>query len=373
MMGDAAARRAHWVVKVGSALVTNDGQGLDYRQIAEWVDQLADLRNDGVRVTLVSSGAVAAGMQRLGWLARPRELYRLQAAAAVGQTDLVGAWERAFGVHGIGTAQVLLTHDDLSDRRRYLNARITLRTLLELGLVPIVNENDTVANEEFQLSDNDTLAALVTNLLEADRLVILTDQQGLFDADPRSVPDARLVTAGLAGDPALEALCGDSGSGLGRGGMRSKLRAAGKAARSGAATVIAAGREPGVLLKLARGEAVGTLLEPGCEPLAARKRWLAGQLVSRGRLILDDGAVRVLRGSGRSLLPVGVVAVEGRFRRGEIVICADQSGTEIGRGLVNYDAREARMIAGQPSARIEELLGYVDEPELIHRDNFVLT
>jgi len=373
MMVDAAERRAHWVVKVGSALVTNDGRGLDHRQIAAWVEQLAQLRAEGLWVTLVSSGAVAAGMQRLGWLARPRELYRLQAAAAVGQTDLVGSWERAFREHGIGTAQVLLTHDDLSDRRRYLNARITLRTLLELGLVPVVNENDTVANEEFQLSDNDTLAALVTNLVEADRLVILTDQQGLFDADPRLVPGARLVAEGQAGDPALEALCGDSGSGLGRGGMLAKLRAAGKAARSGAATIIAAGRAPDVLLRLARGESVGTRLQPGCEPLAARKRWLAGQLVSRGRLTLDAGAVRVLRGSGRSLLPVGVVAVEGRFRRGEIVVCTDQNGTEIGRGLVNYDVREASMIAGQPSARIEELLGYVDEPELIHRDNFVLT
>jgi len=366
-------RVAHWVVKVGSALVTNDGQGLDHQRIADWVDQLAVLRAEGFRVTLVSSGAVAAGMQRLGWLARPRELYRLQAAAAVGQTDLVSAYERAFRVHGIGTAQVLLTHDDLSDRRRYLNARITLRTLLDLGLVPVVNENDTVANEEFQLSDNDTLAALVTNLVEADRLVILTDQQGLYDADPRRVATAQLVSEGQAGDPALEALCGDSGSGLGRGGMRSKLRAAGKAARSGAATVIAAGREPGVLVRLARGEAIGTLLRPASEPIAARKRWLAGQLMSKGQLTLDAGAVRVLRGSGRSLLPVGVVAVEGRFRRGEMVTCVAQDGSEVGRGLVNYDAREAQLIAGQPSARIEELLGYVDEPELIHRDNFVLT
>ena len=363
----------HWVVKVGSALITNDGRGLDAERIAGWVDQIAALRAEGRRITLVSSGAVASGMQRLGWSERPRALYQLQVAAAVGQMNLVRTYETAFMAHGVTTAQVLLTHDDLSDRRRYLNARTTLRSLLDLGIVPVVNENDAVANEEFQLSDNDTLGALVANLVEADVLVILTDQQGLYDADPRVHPHAALVAEGTAGDPALLALCGDSGSGLGRGGMRSKLAAAAKAARSGAATVIAAGREQGVLTRIARGERIGTWLRPASEPMAARKRWLASQLLSRGRLTLDDGAVRVLRSSGRSLLPVGVCGVQGDFHRGDIVTCVDRSGTEVGRGLVNYDARETQCIAGQPSARIEALLGYVDEPELIHRDNFVLT
>ena len=363
-----------WVVKVGSALVTNDGRGLDVERIGGWVDQLAGLRSDGRAVTLVSSGAVAQGLQRLGWTSRPRELFMLQAAAALGQMGLVHAYEAAFQRHGLQTAQVLLTHDDLSDRRRYLNARTTLRTLLELGVVPVVNENDTVATDEFRFSDNDTLAALVCNLVEADLLVILTDQDGLYDADPRTSPGARLVSEGRAGDPALEVLCGGGArGGLGRGGMLAKVRAAAKAARSGAATVIASGREPEVLQRLARGEALGTWLLPAQEPMAARKQWLASQMQSRGRLWLDDGAVRVLRERGRSLLPVGVTRVEGGFRRGEIVTCLDPRGQEVGRGLVNYDAREARVIKGAASDRIEVLLGYVDEPELIHRDNLVLT
>ncbi len=367
-------RAGKWVVKVGSALVTNDGRGLDQQRIAGWVDQLASLRAKGRHITLVSSGAVAEGVNRLGWVRRPNELYKLQAAAAVGQMGLVHAYEAEFQRFGMHTAQVLLTHDDLSDRRRYLNARSTLRTLLDFGVVPVVNENDTVATDEIRLTDNDTLAALVANLVEADLLVILTDQQGLFSADPRSNPDATLIDEGEAGDPELEALCGGgTGGALGRGGMLSKVRAAARAARSGAATIIASGREPDVLQRLAAGESVGTLLKPSQAVLAARKQWLASQLQSRGRLWLDDGAVRVLRTSGRSLLPVGVTRVEGGFRRGEIVTCLAPDGSEVGRGLVNYDAREARRIIGNPSDRIEELLGYVDEPELIHRDNLVLT
>ena len=365
---------AKWVVKVGSALVTNDGRGLDAERINTWVDQLAALRKAGRDITLVSSGAVAQGMQRLGWRRRPHELYKLQAAAAVGQMGLVHVYEAAFQRHGLQTAQVLLTHEDLTDRRRYLNARTTLRTLLELGVVPVVNENDTVATDEFRFSDNDTLAALVTNLVEADLLVILTDQAGLYDSDPRSNPESRLVSEGRAGDSALEAMCGGgAGGSLGRGGMLAKVQAAQRAARSGAATIIASGREADVLQRVAAGESLGTLLLPVQEPIAARKQWLASQMQSRGRVWLDDGAVRVLRSQGRSLLPVGVTRIEGSFRRGEIVTCVDPEGREIGRGLVNYDAQEARAIVGAPSSRIESILGYVDEPELIHRDNLALT
>lgn len=363
---------AKWVVKVGSALVTNEGRGLDHARIAGWVEELSALRSSGVEVTMVSSGAVAEGMQRLQWRRRPRELYKLQAAAAVGQMGLVHAYESEFQRYGLHTAQVLLTHHDLSDRQRYLNARTTLRTLLELGVVPVVNENDTVATDEFRFGDNDTLAALVANLVEADRLVILTDQQGLFDSDPRQHPDARLITEGDAGDPDLERLCGAGAGEYGRGGMLSKVRAAARAARSGAATVIASGREPGVLERLRRNEPVGTYLKPAREPLGARKQWLASQMTARGRVYLDAGAVRVLRESGRSLLPVGVTAVAGQFARGEIISCVGPEGREIARGLVNYDAAEADRIKGVASDRIESLLGYVDEPELIHRDNLVL-
>lgn len=361
----------NWVVKIGSALVTNDGRGLDHERMRQWVTQLAALRQQGVDVTLVSSGAVAEGMQRLNWRRRPHELYKLQAAAAVGQMGLVHAYEAEFQRYQMHTAQVLLTHDDLSDRRRYLNARITLRTLLGLGVIPVVNENDTVATDGFRFSDNDTLAALVANLVEADLLVVLTDQQGVFDSDPRINPEARLVPQARAGDPWLEARCGAGGA-LGRGGMLSKVQAAARAARSGAATIIASGREPEVLTRIAGGEALGTLLLPSQRPVAARKQWLASQMRPVGELWLDQGAVRVLRESGRSLLPVGVVKVGGGFRRGEIVTCLDPDGGEVARGIVNYDRHEAEQILGQPSDRIESILGYVDEPELIHRDNLVL-
>lgn len=361
-----------WVVKVGSALVTDDGRGLDHARIAGWVEELAALQRNGVRVTLVSSGAVAEGMQRLRWHRRPRELYKLQAAAAVGQMGLVHAYEAEFQRYGLHTAQVLLTHHDLTDRRLYLNARTTLRTLLELGVIPVVNENDTVATDEFRFGDNDTLAALVANLVEAEQLVILTDQQGLFDRDPRQYPEARLIHDGEAGDPGLEALCGEGAGEYGRGGMLSKVRAADRAARSGATTVIASGREAGVLERIRLGEVTGTRLRPAREPLAARKQWLASQMTVRGRVTLDAGAVRVLRESGRSLLPVGVTGVRGAFSRGEIVSCVDPAGREVARGLVNYDSVEADAIKGAPSDHIEGLLGYVGEPELIHRDNLVL-
>lgn len=365
-------RARRWVVKIGSALITADGRGLDREGLRAWVDQVADLIEDGHEVVLVSSGAVAEGMKRMGWQRRPEALHELQAAAAIGQMGLVQAWESCFQRRGLHTAQVLLTHDDLSDRRRYLNARGTLRTLVSLGVVPVINENDAVANEELRFGDNDSLAALVANLVEADLVVLLTDQQGLYEADPRSNPDAQLVRVTAATAPELDAMAGSSGGALGRGGMFTKLRAARLAGRSGAATVIAGGREPQVLARLAQGEELGTLLLPGQEPEAARKRWLAGQLQVRGQLQLDDGAVRVLRQAGCSLLAVGVRGVGGNFRRGELVACVDPAGREVARGLVNYSADEARRIQGRPSSEIVEILGYVDEDELIHRDNLVL-
>jgi glutamate 5-kinase len=359
------------VVKVGSALITNAGQSLDAAAIGDWAAQIAQLGRQSIECVVVTSGAVAAGMQRLGRRERPRALHELQAMAAVGQMTLVQVYETAFQNFGLHTAQVLLTHDDLADRHRYLNARTTLRTLLDFGVIPIINENDTVATEEIRFSDNDTLAALVTNLIEADLLLILTDQAGLYERDPRVDPAAPLVTEGEAGDTRLLAMAGGSGS-LGRGGMRTKLLSAEKAARSGAATVIASGRLPNIILRVVAGETFGTYLKPAQGRLAARKQWLAGPLQVRGRLVLDAGAVQAIRAAGKSLLPVGVKALEGSFGRGEIVACVDDTGREIARGLVNYGSDEAQRIIGQPSDRIESILGYVDEPELIGRDNLVV-
>ena len=369
MSAGIGARR--WVVKIGSTLVTNDGRGFESEGIGRWVAQMVALRARRVDVVVVSSGSVAEGMSRLGLSRRPEALYELQAVAAIGQMGLVQAYESCFQRHATHTAQVLLTHEDVSDRGRYLNARSTLRQLLRYGVVPVINENDAVATPEVRLGDNDTLAGLVANLVEAELLVILTDQPGLFDRDPRADAAARLVERGRAGDPALDAMAGAGGA-LGRGGMRTKLRAAALAARSGTPTRIASGREPDVLGRLLAGESIGTLLAPGQAPLGARKQWLAGQLSVRGRLRIDEGAARVLVESGRSLLAVGVRGVEGEFSRGEVVACFDPSGAEVARGLVNYDAGETRRIMGQRSERISELLGYVDEPELIHRDNLVL-
>ena len=364
-----AAQR--WVVKIGSAMITNDGQGLDNFSIDAWVAQMAELHRAGREVLLVTSGAVAEGMRRLGWSQRPTALADLQAAAAVGQMGLVQAWESAFARHRIQTAQILLTHEDAADRQRYLNVRNTLRTLLRLRVVPVINENDTVAFEEIRFGDNDTLGALVANLVEAELYVILTDQQGLYDKNPRDFSGARLIREGKAGDVALEAMASGAGS-LGRGGMATKLHAAAKAARSGAFTLLAWGREPEVLRRVAAGEDLGTLLRPSQSPLAARKQWLAVQLQVKGRLHLDGGAVRALRADGKSLLPVGVTAVEGRFDRGDLVACLDPSGDEIARGLVNYDTERALLLIGKTTRRIEAAIGHIDEPELIHRDNLVL-
>ena len=360
------------VIKVGSSLVTNDGRGLDVEAIARWASQIARLHALGKRCILVSSGAIAEGMQRLGWARRPHAMHELQAAAAVGQMGLVQCYETCFREHGLATAQVLLTHADMADRQRYLNARSTLRTLLALGVITVINENDSVVTDEIKFGDNDTLGALVTNLVEADALVILTDQAGLYDADPRRHPGAKLIGEALAGDPGLEQLAGGAGSGVAKGGMITKVLAAKRAARSGAHTVIASGREPDVLTRLAQGERLGTLLLAREATLAARKQWLADHLNVGGRLSLDAGAVRALVRYGKSLLPVGVTSASGEFERGAVVVCQDPEGRELARGLVNYSAAETRLIMRRPSSEIESVLGYVDEPELIHRDNLVL-
>lgn len=365
-----AARRL--VVKIGSSLLTNDGRGLDQAAIAAWADQIARLTLSGRQVVLVSSGAIAEGMSRLGWQRRPKSIHELQAAAAVGQMGLVQVYESCFRRHDLHTAQVLLTHADLADRKRYLNARSTLSTLLRLRVVPVINENDTVSTDEIRFGDNDTLGALVTNLVEADVLVILTDQAGLYTADPRRQPDAELLRHARAGAPELEAMAGGAGSEFGRGGMLTKVLAAKRAARSGAHTLIASGREPEVLLRLTGGEHIGSLLRAERSSLAARKQWLADNLKVYGRLHLDAGAAKALRIYGKSLLPIGVHAIEGEFDRGALVSCIAPDGAEIARGLINYGAADTSRILCKPSSAIEANLGYVDEPELIHRDNLVL-
>jgi glutamate 5-kinase len=366
----ASARRI--VVKVGSSLVTNDGRGLAHDAIGDWTRQIAALKQQGREMVLVSSGAIAEGMQRLGWTKRPRAVHDLQAAAAVGQMGLVQVYESSFAQFAMHTAQVLLTHDDMSDRKRYLNAKTTLRTLLALNVIPIINENDTVVTEEIKVGDNDTLGALVANLIEADVLIILTDQPGLYTADPRREPAATLVGHARAGDPALEAMAGGVGTQFGRGGMLTKVLAAKRAARSGASTIIASGREPDVLLRLAAGESIGTHLEAETMSLAARKQWLADHVQVRGTVMIDDGAARVLVRDGKSLLPIGVTGCRGDFDRGEVVACVTADGREIARGLINYSSAETLRILRKPSSEIESILGYIDEPELIHRDNLVL-
>ena len=360
------------VVKIGSSLLTKGGKGLDKIAIAQWVAQMASLRKSGIDVILVSSGSVAEGVWRLGLKARPTTLHELQAAAAVGQMGLVRVFDDTFQQHDLHASQVLLTHDDLSNRQRYLNARSTLLTLLQFGVVPVINENDTVATEEIRFGDNDTLAALVANLVEADLLLILTDQQGLFTADPSIHNDATLISQINVNDERLESMAGESRSGLGRGGMSTKVSAARLAARSGAATVIAAGATNNVIQAVLNGDVIGTHFLPDIEPLLARKRWLAGQLQVKGQLVLDNGAVEMLKHNGKSLLAVGVKWATGQFERGELVSCLDQNGVEIARGLVNYGSEETQKIAGKSSAEFQVILGYADDLELIHRDNLVL-
>ncbi len=360
------------VIKVGSSLVTNDGKGLDAAAIAEWGRQIAQLREAGKQVAMVSSGAVAEGMKRLNWVRRPREMLELQAAAAVGQMGLAQVYETHFREFGLRTALVLLTHEDLSDRKRYLNARATLLTLLQLGVVPIINENDTVVTDEIKFGDNDTLGSLVANLIDAEALIILTDQSGLFTADPRKDPAARLLSQVSAGDPTLEGMAGGAGSSIGKGGMITKVLAAKRAASSGAHTVVASGRTPDVLVRLARGEDIGTRFIAMTPRLASRKQWLADHLQLRGSITVDAGAARALSEDGKSLLPIGVVEVSGDFERGEVVACRDSTGREIARGLINYSSSESRLIMRKASSDIEGILGFIEEPELIHRDNLIL-
>jgi len=360
------------IIKVGSSLVTNDGKGLDAAAIAKWAEQIAQLRALGKEVVLVSSGAIAEGMQRLGFDRRPTSIHELQACAAVGQMGLAQIYETSFRHHALRTAQVLLTHADLADRERYLNARSTLFTLLHLGVIPIINENDTVVTDEIKFGDNDTLGALVANLIEGDALVILTDQKGLYTADPRKDPAAQFVHEAKAGDPALEAMAGGAGTGIGRGGMLTKILAAKRAATSGAHTVIAWGREDQVLTRLAGGEAIGTQLVAQTAQLTARKQWMADHLQTAGRVVLDAGAVQKLTGEGKSLLPIGVIDVAGDFGRGDVITCIDEQGRAVARGMSNYTSSEARRIMRRPSTEILSILGFMEDPELIHRDNMVL-
>jgi glutamate 5-kinase len=360
------------VIKIGSSLVTNHGEGLDRKAIKSWAAQIAQLMSGGKEIVLVSSGAVAEGIQRLGWPARPNSIHELQAAAAVGQMGLIEAYESAFRLHKIHTAQILLTHADLADRNRYLNARSTIRTLLSLGVIPIINENDTVVTDEIRFGDNDTLGALVTNLVDADCLVILTDIDGVFNKDPRKYSHAILVTERLANDPSLDAMAGGTGSTLGRGGMITKIQAARRAARSGADTIIAPGHVQDILLRLVSGETIGTRLIAGTNPIAAKKQWLADHIRIAGQIHVDLGAAKAVQTGGKSLLPIGVTGVSGEFERGAIVTCISPSGMEIARGLINYSAAESRLILGKSSEIIKEVLGYVDEDELIHRDNLVV-
>lgn len=366
-----AARR--WVIKIGSALLTNNGVGLNVKGINQWAQQIAHLREQGMEILLVSSGSVAEGMSRLGWQQRPKELYALQAAAAVGQMGLIQSYESAFSQYGLHTAQILLTHDDLSNRQRYLNARSTLRNLLKLGVIPVINENDTVVTEEIRFGDNDTLAALVANLIEADHLVILTDQDGLYESDPRENANAKLIHEAKVSDPLLDTMAKSTGGVLGKGGMATKLAAARLAARSATSTVIASGLKTDVLLHLRGAEQVGSLLYADNISANARKQWLAGHLQMQGQLQIDPGAVKVLTSAGTSLLPVGVTGVHGSFQRGEMVACIDSHGKEIARGLANYSAEEIKQIKGKSSEQIEAILGYVDDLEVIHRDNLVLS
>ena len=372
-MTDALKNARRIVVKVGSSLVTDEGRGVDAQAVGNWCRQMAALAQEGREVVMVSSGAIAEGMKRLGWAVRPKELHELQAAAAVGQMGLAQIYETKLREHGMGSAQVLLTHADLADRERYLNARSTLLTLLGLKVIPVINENDTVVNDEIKFGDNDTLGALVANLIEADALVILTDQKGLYTSDPRKNPDASFVDEAQAGAPELERMAGGAGSSIGRGGMLTKILAAKRAASSGASTVIAWGREPDVLIRLAAGEAIGTALIAPTQKLAARKQWMVDHLQLRGAVIIDNGAVAKVREQGKSLLPVGVTEVQGEFHRGDVIAVLSQEGVELARGLANYGSSEARLIARKASRDFEKLLGFTGEPEMIHRDNLVLT
>jgi len=372
-MRDNLTKPGLWIVKVGSAVLTNNGKGLSHELINNIAEQIVKLKRQGFRFVIVSSGSIAEGLTRLKLHERPHEIYRQQAAAAVGQMGLIQAYESAFSKYGIHTAQILLTHDDIADRKRYLNARSSITELIKLGVIPIVNENDTVAVDEIRFGDNDSLGALVVNLLEADALVILTDQEGMYDKDPRIFNDAKLLSMVTADSKSLDKAAGKSSGDLGRGGMYTKLQAARSSSGSGAMTVIASGVRQDVLLKIAKGENAGTFFPAQVNLLTARGRWLAGQIRSKGELVLDTGAVKFITEQGKSLLPVGVSRINGEYSRGDLVKCVNAQGTEIARGLSNYNSYESRKIIGKPSSDIESILGYIDEPELIHRDNMILT
>lgn len=369
---NSASTAQRWVVKIGSSLITNDGQGLNLSAIKNWMNDFAALRRQNIELILVSSGAVAEGMTRLGWEKRPQTLHELQAAAAVGQMGLIQAYENFLQEHDLHSAQVLLTHEDLRDRKRYINARSTLTTLLDLGVVPVVNENDTVATDEIRFGDNDNLAALVANLVSADKLIILTDQEGVFDKNPQEFKDAKLIESCSSNDRILDIVAGPSHHALGRGGMITKVSAARRAERSGTTTIIMSGKQTNALLSISQGSFVGTTIIPTIEPLTARKQWIANQLQVVGKLHLDAGAGKVIRSGGASLLPIGVSAVSGNFKRGDLVACVDANDNEIARGLVNYNSSESQKLLGKSTAEIESTLGYMDEPELIHRDNLAL-
>ena len=360
-----------WVIKIGSALITDNGCGLKHDNLDNWVNQISALRERGIDIVIVSSGAVAEGLTRLNWKNRPNIIHKLQAAAAVGQMGLIQAYETCFQKYNKQTAQVLLTHDDISNRTRYLNARTSLNTLLQLGVVPIVNENDTVAPDEIRFGDNDTLAGLVANLIDAELLVLLTDQNGLYTSDPRKDSSAELIEQAKADDESLEKYAGDS-SNYGRGGMLTKLKAASIASKSNTQTIIASGNESSILLKIANSEKVGTLLTTSEDTLQAKKQWLANQAYLKGSVTIDSGAVTAIIKSGKSLLPIGVKSITGEFKRGEIISCIDLDGKEIARGLSNYDSIQATSIMGKSSEEIGELLDCKDEDELIHRDNMIL-
>jgi glutamate 5-kinase len=365
-------RSKRWVIKIGSSLITNDGQGLNLPAIKSWMSEFAQLRKQGYELILVSSGAVAEGMVRLGWTKRPRTLHELQAAAAIGQMGLIQTYEQYLQQHDLHSAQVLLTHEDLRDRQRYINARSTLTTLLNLGVIPVVNENDTVATEEIRFGDNDNLAALVANLISADQLIILTDQAGIYDKNPHQFKDAKLIESCSTNDRILDIVAGPSHHALGRGGMVTKVSAARRAERSGTSTIILSGKQENALLSIASGKYTGTTITPAIEPLTARKQWIANQLQVVGSIQLDAGASNVIRSGGASLLPIGVKSVMGLFKRGDLVACNDEQGNEIARGLINYNSDETKKILGKSTAEIEPSLGYIDEPELINRDNLAV-
>jgi glutamate 5-kinase len=360
------------VVKIGSSLISSKRHGLDEKRLAAYASEAARLRKSGREIVLVSSGAIVSGLEKLGVRDRPKGLREKQAAAAVGQCRLMWAYEKSFDARGLKVGQVLLTQEDLRDRKRFLNSRNTLSTLLELGVIPIINENDTVAVEEIQFGDNDHLAASVAHLVDADLLIILSDVEGLYTENPRRNPEARLISTIAEITPEIEARAETTAGEEGVGGMASKILAAKKVAALGVPTVIASGREPRVLSRILQGDSIGTIVLPRDQRLNSRKHWIAHTLPSKGRLVLDDGAVEAIVRRGKSLLPAGIRGVEGRFEAGDAVTCADRTGREVAKGLINYASPEMTRIQGAHTADLQKILGRKDYDEAIHRDNLVI-